>query len=181
MTNDQVVFAPFHTLNEFMLPEYREAVLRTVLIRMPELSGAGKSQLNRVIKKNIVIPGFRNSSLAPMPLKIKGAVKAFSKNPEFTAQFLSAWTELNPELAERVYEILKERGWEILPIEADRTRLPGFLIEWPEGESYDTLGQVFSEKWPDAADPVDDIRLMIVWLSGRLPYNATEEAEDGDA
>ncbi|NPV76967.1 MAG: hypothetical protein HPY59_11410 [Anaerolineae bacterium] len=178
MPNEKIAFVPFHTLNEFMTPEYREEVLRVVFSKLNDLSQMRKSLVNRAVKNDVNVPGFRNSSLAPLALKVRGAAKAFAKNPEFTAQILSAWLELNPELSKRVYELLKGRGWEVLPIEADRTRLPGFMVRWPAGDSYETLGQAFSERWPESTFDVNDIRLMIVWLSGRLPYNMDESSPD---
>lgn len=178
MSNEKIAFVPFNALNEFMTPEYREDVLRVVLSNLNGLSQMRKSLVIRAIKNDVVVSGFRNASLAPLALKLKGAVKAFAKKSEFTAQILSAWLEMNPELSRQIYELLKERGWELLPVEADRTKLPGFLIQWPASESYDTLGQAFSEKWPEATNDVNDIRLMIVWLSGRLPYNMDESAPD---
>jgi hypothetical protein len=174
MSDEKVTYAPFHVINEFMIPEYREEIIRMVLTRLNDLSGQRKSQINRFIKKDVAIPGFRNSTLAPLPLKIKGAVNVFIKNPNFTAQVLSAWSELNPELSEQIFIVLKNRGWEILPVDVDRALLPGFMIEWPAGESYDSVGQEFSEKFADSTAAVNDIRLMIVWLSGRLPYNMDE-------
>jgi len=180
MSNEKIAFVPFHALNEFMTPEYREEVLRVVFSKLNDLSQMRKSLVNRAVKNDVNVPGFRNSSLAPLALRVKGAAKAFAKKPEFTAQILSAWLELSPALSKRVYALLKERGWEVLPIEADRTRLPGFMVQWPAGESYDTLGQAFSERWPESTHDVNDIRLMIVWMSGRLPYNM-DESGPGDS
>lgn len=168
--DEKVAFVPFNAINEFMIPEYRQVVIQKSLAGMNELPAGRKSALIKHIKRSLAVPGFRNSSLAPLPLKVKAAIKPFEKNPEFTAQILECWCELNSSLSGKLYELLKERGWELLPVEADRTQLPGFMIHWPEGENYDLLDQAFAEKWPDDATSHDDIRLMAVWLSGRLPY-----------
>lgn len=177
MTNEKITYAPYHVINEFMIPEYREEIIRVVLSRFNELSGPRRSQINGYIKRDVAVPGFRNSTLAPLALKIKGASKIFVKNPDFTAQILSGWLELNSELAGRVFDILKNRGWEVLPVDVDRAVLPGFMIEWPVGESYDTIEKEYFEKFTDSTPAVNDIRLMVVWLSGRLPYNMDEGEE----
>ena len=79
--------------------------------------------------------------------------------------------ELKPGLAAQIFELLKERNWEVLPVDVDRAVLPGFLIQWPAGETYDTLGKAYGEKYSGSSEGGNDIRLMMVWLSGRLPYD----------
>jgi hypothetical protein len=67
------------------------------------------------------------------------------------------------------------QDWGILPLEADRTKLPGFLIYWPKGETFEVLYQSFSEKYPEAQVSLDEASLMAVWLSLRLPVNLVDE------
>jgi hypothetical protein len=76
-----------------------------------------------------------------------------------------------------VYDLLVARGWELLPPEADRTVLPGFLTKWPKGETFEVLNEVFLKMYPGTQASDDDISLMVVWLSGRLPYQF--EGEQG--
>jgi len=176
----KVAFLPFHAINQFMIDEYRSNVIRTIFQRFNDLSADRRSAINRMIKIYMQVPGFRNSALAPLPLKVRGAANAFEKYPSFTAQILQAWSELHTDLRQRVYDVLKHRNWELLPPEVDRTKLPGFLPKWIKGENYDILDKAFFEDNPDYQVSTDDIRLMVVWLSGRLPFDMDEADETTD-
>jgi len=119
--------------------------------------------------------------MAPLPLRVKGAVTAFERHPEFTAQVLQGWSELHVDLRARVFEMLKARNWEqLLPPEADRSKLPGFMTQWPKTETYEVLDHTYAEMFPDSPAESDDIRLMSVWIANRLPYELFED-EEGDA
>ncbi len=184
---DQIQYIPFHAINQFMLDDYRLHVVQTVLSRQEQLPPARRNIINALIKKLVSVPGFRNSAHAPLPIKVKGALTAFNRNPDFVAQILQGWCELNPELRERVYAMLVAREWKLLPGTVDRSVLPGFMIEWKKGETYDALDAAYAEMYPENNDSDYDIRLMVVWLANRLPYNMgddeadeTAEAEDGE-
>jgi lauroyl/myristoyl acyltransferase len=81
-------------------------------------------------------------------------------------------------LRENVYTLLQARGWEILPKDAERAKLPGFITVWPHGENFEVLNQAFKEMYPEATASSDDVSLMVVWIGGRLPYQFTEPDED---
>ena len=52
----------------------------------------------------------------------------------FTAQVLQGWSELKPELREKMFAMLQARSWlNLLPAEADRSKLPGFLTRMAKG------------------------------------------------
>jgi hypothetical protein len=179
MDDKQVKFFPFNAINEFMVPEFRLAVIQSVFAGFDRLPGERRSAINSLIKRHIQVPGFRNSVQAPGPLKARASVSAFERRPEFVAQILQAWGELHPELRQQVYDFLKAREWEQVPPDADRTKLPGFLTTWPKGEDYDVLGEAFALAYPDVQVNENDLRLMIVWLADRLPYDMYEdESED---
>lgn len=171
MNDKQIAYAPFHAINQFMLDEYRLQVIRSVLSRFDALSSGRRKAIQGLIKTRVSIPGFRDASQAPLAVKLRGVEKAFEKYPEMAAQILMAWSELLPDLRDQVYSLLTSRSWDVLPVDADRTRLPGFLPEWPEGEDYDMLDAAFAEQFPEANAEPYDFRLMVVWLGGRLPYN----------
>jgi hypothetical protein len=177
MNDKQAQFLPFHAINQFMLDEFRLEIIREVLNRSADLSASRKGALGAQIRRHVNLPGFRNSANAPAPLKLKGSITAFERSPEFAAHVLQAWSELRAELRQQVYEMLVAREWKLLPAEVDRTKLPGFLTEWPEEETYEMLNQAFSEANPDSAAGENDVRLMVVWLAGRLPYSVTESGE----
>ena len=182
MNEQRVKFLPFHAINEFMEDDYRQRVVQKVLSELDQLPGNDRAEVVGQVKKLVSVPGFRNSSAAPMPLKVKGAVSAFESKPEFTAALLSAWSVLNPELRQEVFDLLTGREWELLPVDADRKILPGFLTRWPEKDTFEVLDQAYREAHPDSEVSDDDVNLMIVWLSGRLPLELVgeEEGEEED-
>jgi hypothetical protein len=178
MDDKQVQFLPFHAINEFMIPEYRLDVIRTVLAGLDKIPSGRRGTINSMIKRSVNVPGFRNSSLAPLNMKVKNSVSFFERSSEFTAQILQGWSEVKADLGQQIYDMLKERGWETLPPLTDRTKLPGFLTEWPAEDTYEVLNQTYNEKYPGNQIPENDVRLMTVWISGRLPYSVTEEEEE---
>lgn len=177
MDEKQLQYIPFHAINEFMVPEYRLNVIQTVLSGFDKLPSERRSTINNIIKRHVQVPGFRNSTQAPTSLKARSSVTVYERRPEFVANILQGWSELKPALRQKVYEFLSGRSWEILPPEADRSKLPGFLTEWPKGEDYDILGKAFAQEFPDDSVDENDLRLMIVWLAGRLPYDMDEDEE----
>jgi hypothetical protein len=177
MDDQQVEFLPFHAINEFMVNDYRLQVLQTVFSQFGKLPGARRAAINGLVKRLIQVPGFRNSTLAPAGVKARSAATVFERQPEFVAQVLQSWADLNPDLREKVHAFLSAREWDLLPAEADRSKLPGFTPEWPEGQDYDVLGEGFAEMYPDVTVDVNDLRLMMVWLSGRLPYGMYDGEE----
>jgi hypothetical protein len=176
MTDQAAEFLPFHALNEFMRDDYRHSVVRTALNALPKLPKHFSAPIDNLTKQIVRVPGFRNSLQAPTPMKVGPMADAFQKSPELVAAILAAWAEVHTELRSRVFELLKGRGWEISPPDADRTKLPGFLTHWPKGEDFDALNKVYAEAHPGEEVSADDVSLMVVWLSGRLPYQV--EGED---
>jgi len=184
MNDKKIPFLPFHAINEFMLDDYRQQVIASVLASRESLPADASRHLASLIKKHVAVPGFRNANKAPAGMQRKPAIKAFQKSPQFVAGILAAWAELHPELRQQTYDLLTARGWELLPPDADRTRLPGFMTVWPAGEHFETLVTAFREAYPDSAAGDDDISLMTVWLGGRLPYaqeGETDAPEGGEA
>ncbi len=178
MDDNQIQYLPFHAINEFMVDEYRLKVIQQVMRQIEKLPGEQRGRMNSLVRKHISLPGFRNSALAPLGLRVKGSVTPFERRPEFAAQVLQGWSELNADLRARVYEMLKARNWEkLLPAEADRSKLPGFMTQWPKSDTYDVLDQTYAEMFPDAPAENDDVRLMSVWVANRLPYELFEDEE----
>ncbi len=178
-TNDQqIAFLPFHVINDFMKDSFRQSVIRAVLTRQSELPGERRALIERLTRQVVQVPGFRNSAKAPATIKVKPMAEAFEKNPGLVAAVLAAWAELNPGLRQEVHSLLTERGWEILPAEADRSVLPGFLPNWPKDEDFEALNAAYREKYPESQAADDDVSLMCVWLSGRLPYHLEGEDEE---
>lgn len=169
-------FLPYHAINQFMQNDYRQVVLRRVLTNLDAIPKSRKTDIVRLFNRLVTIPGFRNSMAAPILMKINRAEGVFEQKPEFTAQILAAWSELNETLRQQVYQVLETHKWEnLLPPEADRAKMPGFAIDWPKGENYDTLEKAFSELHPGISPEINDLRLMFVWIGGRLPYDMDDE------
>lgn len=178
MDDKQVQFIPFHAINEFMLNDYRLRVIQEVFAKMDQLPGERRNAINSLVKRHVQVPGFRNSTQAPAGVKARASVSVFERRPEMAAHILQGWSDLHPELRQKVYTFLKGREWETLPPEADRTRLPGFLIEWPAGQTYDVLDEAFQQSYPDEKFEANDFRLMVVWLANRLPYDMYQEGDE---
>ncbi len=181
MDDNQIQYLPFHAINEFMLDEFRRQVITKVLREVEKLPGERRGRINGMVRKYVSLPGFRNSALAPLMLRVKGSITPFERRAEFAGQVLQGWAELQPELRDQIHAMLVARNWEdLLPAFADRSKLPGFMTEWPKSETYDILDQAYAEMYPDAGTSSDDIRLMAVWIANRLPYELFEDEEEGE-
>lgn len=180
MDDQEIQFFPFHAINEFMRSDFRLSMIRTTLQALPQLPDSFRAPIDQLTRQVVKVPGFRNSAKAPAPLKVKPMADTFEKNPLLVAAILSAWAEAKPELRQQVYDLLSERGWEVLPPEADRTQLPGFLTTWPKGEDFEALNAAYKERYPDSSESSDETSLMVVWLGGRLPYQMEEEDEENE-
>ena len=175
---EKVGFLPFHAINEFMTNPYRLQVIQITLEALPRLPDSQAHRIQSLTAKLVKIPGFRNSLKAPLPLRINPTVHAFEKNPVMVAAILNIWAELYPELRQSMFDLLIKRGWEILPLDADRERLPGFLTIWPKDETFEVINQAFHTTYPEMKADSNDISLMAVWLSGRLPYQFSEKPQE---
>jgi hypothetical protein len=173
----QVSFLPFHALSRFMRDDFRLTVVRTALGSLNTLPNDLQRAIDKQTKRHVNVPGFRNSTKAPTSLKVKPLADAFEKRADLVGAILAAWAETQSELRQQMYDLLTERGWEVLPVDADRTKLPGFLTVWPANEDFDVLNEAFKERYPKAEVTTDDVSLMAVWVSTRLPLEAEGEEE----
>lgn len=169
MDDKHARFLPFNAVNEFLLTDYRQKLILTVLAEADRLSEERRGNLNRLVKRLVKVPGFRNSILAPAPVKARAAVSTFERSADFAANILAGWVELKPDLAQKVYNLLTSRGWQLLPLDTNRTQLPGFLARWPQSETFEVLDEAYQQAYPADGEHEYDINLMIAWLWGRLP------------
>lgn len=184
MSKPQVSFLPFHALAQFMRDDFRLTVVRRTMNAYADLPENMRANIDKQTKKFVTIPGFRNSVKAPLALKIRLMNDAFEKRADLVGALLAGWAETHPELRQQVYDLLTERGWEVLPVEADRTKLPGFLTVWPANEDFEVLNAAYKAKYPEAEVTEDDVSLMAAWISTRLPFEVEGEEEtdeDGEA
>jgi hypothetical protein len=141
------------------------------MLELPNMSQKTQTSINKLTKKYVKVPGFRNSIKAPASVKAVSMIKPFEKEPKLVAAVLAGWAEVNQDLRKQVFDILRNLNWKLLPMEADRTRLPGFLTQWPEEDDYEKLYDDFLNNFPDSNYGIDDVSLMAVWLSIRLPVD----------
>jgi hypothetical protein len=199
---EKTEFLPFHAINEFMRPDFRLNVIRETLTAQSTLDESRVNDLNQQIKKRVTVPGFRNSDKAPALIKVLPTSKSFEKYPELVAAILSCWAEIQSELRDQVYALLKSRKWlmfsedegldsvslsmgtieewPIFPIKMNRTKLPGFFTHWPKGEDFEILYKNFSELFPESTASIDKVSLMVVWISMRLPYQVDSDIIKSD-
>jgi len=152
-------------------------MLRETMKSLPDLSPKTQRTLNKLTKKYVKVPGFRNSAKAPATIKAVNMVKPFEKEPKLVAAVLSAWAEAHPDLRQGVFDVLSGFGWKLLPVEANRARLPGFLTQWPEEDDYEAIYEAYTQAHPDAEHSMDEVSLMAVWLSLRLPVDKVSKDE----
>ncbi len=178
MAEKKQEFLPFHAINEFMRDDYRLVVVRTALHNAQKLPPEFREAIEKQTKRSVKVPGFRNSALAPAGVRVAPTANAFEKNPDLVGAILAAWAETQAELRQQVYDLLVERGWELLPIDVNRAKLPGFMVHWPKGEDFEVVHKAFVEKHPQSTSTADDVSLMTVWLGDRLPYKVEGEDEE---
>jgi hypothetical protein len=177
---DTQKFLPFHAINQFMLEDFRQSIIRQVLGDFDKLPAGRKASFSQTFKRHVSIPGFRNSMAAPLTLKARYAEKAFEQKPEFVAQMVAGWSDIHSELRSHVYDLLITRKWEsILTADADRSKMPGFRIDWPKEENYDTLEKSYAETYPNDHPEPNDLRLMFVWVAGSLPFDMKDGEING--
>jgi hypothetical protein len=175
MDDESAELIPFHALNEFMRPDYRLHVVRTVLSALPGMPDELRGPVDRSVKKHVRVSGFRSSDKAPARMKAAPTAEAFEKHPELVGAVLEAWAEANDTLRQHIFTLMQGRGWHVLPVEARRSKMPGFFIRWPQSEEFEVLHEDFRQRYPDSKATDDDISLMVVWLGMRLPYQTVDE------
>lgn len=180
MDNQETRLFPFHAINEYMLPEFRLRVIGEVLRNLDKLPPQRKAAINAILRTSLQVPGFRNASAAPLGVKIRGAVTPFERYPEFAALILQGWSEIHGDLRGEIHQVLQGRSFEgLLPVEEDRSQLGGFQVHWPLEETYEALDEAYFTAYPDKKDTsTDDIRLMVVWLVNRLPFDLFAEDDE---
>ena len=177
MSDKKISFIPFHAISQFMRNDFRLNVIRSTILALPDIDQEYSAPVDRLTKKLVKVAGFRNSVRAPATVKAVATVKPFEKSPDLVAAILNAWAESRSEIRQQVFDLLVSRGWKLLPIVSNRARLPGFLTRWPAEDDFEVLYEAFTAAHPDTEASIDEISLMAVWLSGRLPIDKIEKAE----
>ncbi len=130
MDDKQVQFIPFNGINEFMLNDYRLHVIQQVLAGIDRLLGERRSAINSLVRRHVQVPGFRNSVQAPSGVKARACVTVRAPRRDDLATS-SRVGPAAPRIRPQKSILPKAREWEILPPDADRPKLPGFMVVWP--------------------------------------------------
>jgi hypothetical protein len=126
MTEKEAAMIPFHALNEFMRPDFRMSVVRSTLNALPDLPDEYRIAIDKLVKKTVRIPGFRNSGKAPTALKAGPLVQTFEKNPQMVAAVLTAWAEINAPLRQQIYDMLENAVGISYPSRQSEKSCPAF-------------------------------------------------------
>jgi hypothetical protein len=152
-----------------MRNDFRINVIQSTLLALPKLGPEFSKPVDRLTRKFVKVAGFRNSTKAPVFVKGAAMVKAFEKEPTLVAAVLHAWSESKDALRQEIFDLLTKLNWPLLPIEFNRTKLPGFLTQWPDEDDYAKIYDTYVLEHPDSDSSIDETSLMVVWLAGRLP------------
>lgn len=167
-------YLPYKTINVYIDRQYLEDLVKSILNNKESLPKEDQIAFAKTFKKYVTILGFRNVTRAPLPLQVNAYADAFEEKEEVIPFTLSTWTKLRPDLAEKVKSWLESQGWENLAMKREYSETDGFINEWPEDLSLDQLVADFTKAYPDEEYLRDDMILMVLWISGRLPQDQTE-------
>lgn len=160
---------PFKTVNVFIERDFLEELVKKILTNLKKLSKEDQITFNQLFRKYVTVLGFRNPLHAPLPLQTKAYATAFEEKEEVVPFTLSTWAKIEENLANQVMEWLKAEKWEDLALRRDFDDSLGFKNDWPDETPLETIIKKFQENNPDLEISKDDLSLMILWVSGRLP------------
>ena len=160
---------PYKAINVFLDRDYLEQFLEKLLKEKETLPKKVQISFNNELKKYVTILGFRNPVRAPLPLQVNAYASAFEEKDEVIPFTLSTWTKIASEFAEGVMTWLQVDGWDDIALERQFDENEGFKKEWPEALTFDKLVEGFKKANPDLDFSRNDIILMVLWISGRLP------------
>jgi len=160
---------PFKAINVYVNQDYLESILTAVLTDYKKLSKDQQIEFTRFLRKYVTILGFRDPARAPLSLQVNALAKAFEEKDEVVPYVLSIWAKTHEALAADVKAWLEEKKFENLATEREYAEGAGFTPDFPEKLSFDKLEKDFAKANPDAKYERDDLILMVLWISGRLP------------
>lgn len=161
----------YKAINVYIEQDYLEKVMGTVLTGVKKLPKQDQIDFSRFMRKYVKILGFRDPSRAPLPLQINALTTAFEEKDEVVPFTLSVWAKVNKKLAKQVKTWLDGEGWKDLDTAREYSEDGGFVAEWPKKLTFDKLVKDFQKTDPDAKFDRDDLILMVLWVSGKLPKN----------
>lgn len=178
MDKKEIRMLPFHAVNEFMRDDYRLTILQEVFNELGKCNPIQRTKISSLFSSGVKLPGFRNSSLAPVLIRVKNSVGLFEKSADFAGIILECWSNLHVELKGIIFEALTQKGWQLHPLQLDRTELPGFGTDWPKEDTFELICKSVNEAQPALKESDDNISLMAVWVGNKLPYNLFLDEEE---
>ncbi len=165
----------YKSINIYIDREYLESVIQFVLSNKQHLSKDEQISFTKSFNQYVNVLGFRNPSRAPQPLQINAYATAFEGKDEVVPFTLSTWAKLKPGLAGNVVAWLESEGWKDLELVREYQEDGGFLSEWPKKLKFDKLVKDFNKAYQDGDHDHNDIILMVLWVSGKLPEDSSIE------
>lgn len=165
---------PYRAINVYIERDHLENVLEQILSKLNSLPKPEQINFIKKFKQYVKVNGFRNPTMAPLPLRVNAYAIAFEEKDEVIPFTLSTWTKINPDLAATVKNWLDDKGWEDLVLDREYDETGGFKPEWPEDFSLENLVEQFQKDHPEGSFDPDNIILMALWVSGKLPKEQTD-------
>lgn len=160
---------PYKTINVFMEQDYLEEMVGDILTGVKNLDKAEQIAFSQFFKKNVKVLGFRDPTRAPITLQTRALASAFIANDDVIPETLSVWTRIHDADAQKVQTWLSDKGWTGLAVSRAFNESEGFLDDWPEDVTFDQLVDDYRKDHPKDDISRDDLILLILWISGKLP------------
>jgi hypothetical protein len=162
-------YLPYKAINVFVERDYLNQILEETLMGKSKLSKKEQIQFANQLKHYVNVLGFRNPTIAPLPLQVRALRSAFVEKDEVIPFILSTWVKININFAEKVKTWLVKNQWKNLAYEREYQETEGFLISWPDDLTFDNIVKKYKKDHPEEDFDRNDLILMVIWLSGRLP------------
>ena len=152
--------------------DHAETVVERVLEYRPRAASHLRAALNRAIDTTVKVHGYRagHASKADDKRLAASILRSMDRcDNRLASAVLDVWDESQPQLRERVETHLRQSGVGIQERGANRT---GFEMDWRKEEWHEICAAVANNEADEAiCDDIrlDDIRLMVCWVAGRLP------------
>lgn len=159
----------YKAINIFLDHDHLEKVLTDILNCVKNLPKGEQISFAQFFKRYVNVLGFRDSTRAPLPMRVNAYISAFEDKDEVVPFTLSTWVKLNSEFAEKVKTWLEAEGWKDLAQEREYDETEGFLVKWQKKLTADKIVKKFQKDNPDVEFSRDDLILMVLWISGQLP------------
>ena len=154
--------------------DYRYAVITQALNHRPHASSQVRQRFDQTMRQYFTIPGFSNPGRGPLPKLRATIAKHWAQLPDLVGATLGLWAESNAELRTYLVSLLADTPYPVTNLARQIWQLHGtFPAIWA-----DHLAQTIVAAKPTY--DVRDVRLMLVYLTGRVAEEATSNAEAVD-